>query len=253
LAFVRSEEEGRAHEPHGEKRGSSKPERERHPRTGHGPREQLELAVTEREHLLDEADHVCPSCGGHLEEMAGQTEDSEEIDVLERQFVLVRHKRKKYRCTTARAPSAAPKSPPCSTAWSRAPSPLASNRTATSARRLVTRSVASASRCPTNTLRLESDDAQSDAAGKTGLGEDVRRSNLLRASILRQRTASSERGAPFALVETGHARPVEREPRGEAYASACCAGEVSERVRIRTAPPFGVERLMRAAPVGFTE
>src|SRR5262245_55958636 len=33
------------------------------------------------------------------------------------------------RITTARAPSAAPKSPPCSTAWSRAPSSLASNRT----------------------------------------------------------------------------------------------------------------------------
>ena len=30
--------------------------------------------------------------------MAGQFEESEEIDSLERQFVLVRHKRKKYRC-----------------------------------------------------------------------------------------------------------------------------------------------------------
>ena len=81
-----------------EKRGSSKTAQERPPQPGHGPREQLELAIVEREHVLDEADHVCPSCGGHLAEMAGQSEDAEEVDVLERQFVLVRHKRKKYRC-----------------------------------------------------------------------------------------------------------------------------------------------------------
>jgi transposase len=81
-----------------EKRGSAKASSEPAPQTGHGPREQPELAVVEREHLLDDADHVCPSCGGHLAEMTGQSEDSEEVDVLERQFVLVRHKRKKYRC-----------------------------------------------------------------------------------------------------------------------------------------------------------
>jgi hypothetical protein len=62
-----------------EKRGSRKTPRETSAQSGHGPREQLELAVTERQHLLDEADH------GGLEEMAGQTEDSEEVDVLERQ------------------------------------------------------------------------------------------------------------------------------------------------------------------------
>jgi transposase len=82
-----------------EKRASSKPDREARPQAGHGPREQPELAVIEREHVLDEADHVCPSCGGRLAEMTGQSEDSEEVDVLERQFVLVRHKRKKYRCS----------------------------------------------------------------------------------------------------------------------------------------------------------
>jgi transposase len=82
-----------------EKRSSSKSKEEPSAQTGHGPREQAELAVVEREHTLDEADHVCPSCGGGLEVMAGQFEQSEEIDVLERQFVLVRHKRKKYRCS----------------------------------------------------------------------------------------------------------------------------------------------------------
>jgi len=81
-----------------EKRGSSKTAQEKPPQPGHGPREQPELAIVEREHVLDEADHVCPSCGGRLSEMAGQSEDSEEVEVLERQFVLVRHKRKKYRC-----------------------------------------------------------------------------------------------------------------------------------------------------------
>ena len=82
-----------------EKRGSTKPAKETPSQPGHGPREQLELALVEREHVLDEADHVCPSCGDRLTEMAGQSEDSEEVDVLERQFVLVRHKRKKYRCS----------------------------------------------------------------------------------------------------------------------------------------------------------
>jgi transposase len=82
-----------------EKRGSEKQPREKPPQPGHGPREQPTLPVVEREHILDEADHVCPSCGGHLAAMTGQSEDSEEVDVLERQFVLVRHKRQKYRCS----------------------------------------------------------------------------------------------------------------------------------------------------------
>ena len=82
-----------------EKRGSSKePPEEKTPQPGHGPREQLELGHLERVHELDEADKVCTSCGGALTEMAGQFEESEEIDVLERQFVVVHHKRKKYRC-----------------------------------------------------------------------------------------------------------------------------------------------------------
>lgn len=65
---------------------------------GHGPREQKELAAVEQVHELDEADRACPACGGPLAEMAGQYEESEEIDVVERRFVLKKHKRKKYRC-----------------------------------------------------------------------------------------------------------------------------------------------------------
>ena len=45
---------------------------------------------------LDEADQVCGLCGGALQEWTGQTEDSEEITVVERHFVL--------RTTTAEVP-----------------------------------------------------------------------------------------------------------------------------------------------------
>jgi transposase len=91
-----------------EKRGTAKASDAGAPQPGHGPREQLELAIVEREHVLDEPDHVCPSCGGQLEEMAGQFEESDEVDVLERQFVLVRHKRKKYRCSCGGCVETAP-------------------------------------------------------------------------------------------------------------------------------------------------
>jgi transposase len=66
--------------------------------TGHGPKAQPSLPIVEAKHDLDEADKICPKCGGELSEMAGQFEESEEIDVVERQFVLKKHKRKKYRC-----------------------------------------------------------------------------------------------------------------------------------------------------------
>ena len=68
------------------------------PQRGHGPREQPELPVVPREHLLDTADQMCPSCGGVLSPWIGKTEDSEEIDVIERQYVVVKHVRQKYRC-----------------------------------------------------------------------------------------------------------------------------------------------------------
>jgi len=68
------------------------------PRRGHGPRAQLNLRVLVEKHSLDEADRTCTSCGGALEEMLGQAEESEEIDVIEREFVIRKHVRKKYRC-----------------------------------------------------------------------------------------------------------------------------------------------------------
>lgn len=78
---------------------------------GHGPREQKELPVLEQTHSLDEADRVCPSCGGRLEEWEGQTEDSEEVDVFVRRFFLVKHRRKKYRCTCGGCVETAPAPP----------------------------------------------------------------------------------------------------------------------------------------------
>jgi len=68
------------------------------PQRGHGPAAQPKLPTVEVVHELAEADQTCPQCGGRLKEMPGQTEDAEEITVVERGFVLLHHRRKKYRC-----------------------------------------------------------------------------------------------------------------------------------------------------------
>lgn len=77
-------------------RGDKKQERK--PRPGHGPKPQPKLELVEELHLLDVADQVCNSCGGQLDEWKGQFEESEEVDVIERKFVLKKHRRQKYRC-----------------------------------------------------------------------------------------------------------------------------------------------------------
>lgn len=81
-----------------ERRGRSKKKGKRKRRRGHGPKPQLELERVETSHELDEADRVCPKCGGDLDEWAGQDEQSEEVDVIERTFVIRVHRKKKYRC-----------------------------------------------------------------------------------------------------------------------------------------------------------
>ncbi|ATB27444.1 IS66 family transposase [Melittangium boletus] len=65
---------------------------------GHGPRAQPTLPLLEVVHTLEEADKQCPQCGGALAEMEGCWEEAEEVDVVQRRFVLQRHKRQKYRC-----------------------------------------------------------------------------------------------------------------------------------------------------------
>jgi transposase len=78
----------------------SKPESEepKPPPKGHGPRAQPALPIQEQIHTLDAADQTCPSCGGDLAAWEEQFEESDEVDVLERRFVMVKHKRQKYRC-----------------------------------------------------------------------------------------------------------------------------------------------------------
>jgi transposase len=65
---------------------------------GHGPRAQPELPGIDVLHTLDAPDQVCPQCGGDLGPWEGQFEEAEEIDVVERSFRVVRHRRQKYRC-----------------------------------------------------------------------------------------------------------------------------------------------------------
>jgi transposase len=85
--------------PSSEKRPTAAEPREATPQTGHGPREQPQLRIAHVIHVLDEADMACPKCGKQLEEFEGQHEESEEIDVIAREFVVRRHHRQKYRCS----------------------------------------------------------------------------------------------------------------------------------------------------------
>jgi len=94
-----------------EKRGAgSRAERSESHRQGHGPRLQPKLPIEERVYELAADERVCPTCAGQLEEMGEQFEETDEITVVQRQFLLVRHRRRKYRCrcngavVTARGP-----------------------------------------------------------------------------------------------------------------------------------------------------
>jgi len=92
-AFAESSEKRRSAQK------SSDPDNKPKARTGHGPTVQEKLPVVEVVHDLDEADKACPSCGGELGAMQGQFEESGEIDVVERSFRVLRHRRSKYRCS----------------------------------------------------------------------------------------------------------------------------------------------------------
>jgi transposase len=90
---------------------SEAPAAERTPRRGHGPKAQPKLPVLDQFHELDEADRACPKCGGALTEIPGQTEDSEEVTVVQRRFVILRQRRKKYRCACNGCVETAPAPP----------------------------------------------------------------------------------------------------------------------------------------------
>lgn len=63
-----------------------------------GNTEQPQLPVVEQVFELDEADKVCPSCGGGLTPMEGQFETSEMVDVVEVSYRVVKVKQQKYAC-----------------------------------------------------------------------------------------------------------------------------------------------------------
>ena len=75
--------------------------------TGHGRREQPNLDVVERVHVQGDLDS-CLVCGGETKEWSGQFEESEEIDIIERRFVVTKHKRQKYRCNCGSCIQTAP-------------------------------------------------------------------------------------------------------------------------------------------------
>jgi transposase len=68
------------------------------PRSRSGPTEQLALEHVEQIFELDDADKMCPSCGGELRPMAGQFESSEMIDVVEVRYRVVHVQQQKYVC-----------------------------------------------------------------------------------------------------------------------------------------------------------
>lgn len=82
------------HTPDSKDPDAKKPKKHR----GHGPKEQPQLRKVEQRHELSESDRVCVVCQNSLTRLGEQTEDSEEISVVQRQFVRVLHKREKYRC-----------------------------------------------------------------------------------------------------------------------------------------------------------
>jgi len=91
-----------------ERRGKREQKKPRKKRTKFGNRPQPDLPIEPLEHTLPVDEQDCPSCGGQLELMAEVSEDSEEITVVERQYKIVRHKRRKYRCRCNSAVVTAP-------------------------------------------------------------------------------------------------------------------------------------------------
>jgi transposase len=95
--FAASSEKQKQSKPDGtlaERKKSTPPE---------GRREQKALALEVVVHELDGADLVC-DCGKTLCEWVDQSEDNEEVDIVQRSFVLKKHVRKKYRCSCGAAP-----------------------------------------------------------------------------------------------------------------------------------------------------
>lgn len=93
-----------------DEKAEEKPVKPRPPRRGHGPRPQEALPVVETVFELEEGT-TCKVCGGHPEPLGDQFEESEEIDVIERQYVRRVLRRRKYRCRCNACVMTAPASP----------------------------------------------------------------------------------------------------------------------------------------------
>lgn len=92
----------------------SKPEpepTEKPKRPGHGPTAQTKLPIEIITHTRVDPAAACPSCAQPQPVMAGQTEDTEQITIIERRVVRCIHKRQKYRCTLCGRIDAAPGTP----------------------------------------------------------------------------------------------------------------------------------------------
>lgn len=76
--------------------------------TGHGRREQPELEVVEQIHVANVEDDKCDLCGGSLDVSEGFFEESEEVDIIERRFIIKKHRRQKYKCECGSCIKAAP-------------------------------------------------------------------------------------------------------------------------------------------------
>ena len=93
------------------RRRSRNGEKKKRSKDSHGPTKQVNLPHEEERVELPPDDQKCHQCGLALEEMKGQTEDSETIISIERRYVVKEVKRQKYRptctcgaCTIVTAP-----------------------------------------------------------------------------------------------------------------------------------------------------
>lgn len=90
LALLEAKLNGRPAEPSKAKRRQARDRSRRKP--------SKPVATTEQHCLLGDDDLECGECGGTFNEMAGLTEDSEMIDVVDVSYVLKKVQRQKYSC-----------------------------------------------------------------------------------------------------------------------------------------------------------
>ena len=92
-----------------ERRHKKKGNGNEEPQRGHGPKAQPRLRHVDHVcELGSAAEAVCQHCGKPVEEWLGQFEEAEEIEVIAREFVVKKIKRKKARCECNRTIVTAP-------------------------------------------------------------------------------------------------------------------------------------------------